>query len=88
MVGKYTGLLPPLYYYAIGDAFRAGAEGRYRRSTVVTMLALMAGIVFLSMIPAPVGVICLLVYWWRLLGNIPGRETQEEACSTSAPSRS
>jgi hypothetical protein len=33
MVGTGTGLIPPLYLYAIGDVFRTGAEGTYRRSS-------------------------------------------------------
>src|ERR1700749_2807788 len=31
-LGTFTCLMPPLYSYAIGDVFRAGVDGNYRRS--------------------------------------------------------
>lgn len=71
MVGMYTCLIPPLYLYSIGDVFRAGVDGGYRRSSLLT-----AGYFFIAFscvywVPFPIGLFLLFFYWDKLLKNIP-----------------
>lgn len=66
-VGTYTNLMPPLYLYSIGDVFRAGTEGTYRRSRFLN-----GGFFFASFVAyALVTPLFFLVpiYWFKLLKN-------------------
>ena len=80
MIGTYTCLVPPLYLYSIGNVFRAGVEGRYRRSPW-----LIAGYFFIAFAYAywllfPIGLFVMLVFWTRLFRNIPKPPVQPDEC--------
>ncbi len=75
MVGIYTCLIPPLYLYPIGDVFRAGAEGTYRRSPWLISGCFLAGIVYACWVPFPVSLLVIFVYWKKTLSNIPSGQT-------------
>lgn len=71
MVGTFTCLIPPLYLYSIGDVFRAGAEGTYRRSSWLIVSCFLAAFVYLFWIPFPLGCLAVIVYWRKLFKNLP-----------------
>ena len=70
-MGVYTCLMPPLYCYPIGDVFRAGAEGAYRRSSFLIAGYFVVAVSYVYWIPFPIGVLVLIVYWKKLLDHIP-----------------
>jgi hypothetical protein len=71
MAGTYTCLIPPLYLYSIGNVFRSGAEGTYRRSWCLIASYFLAAFSYLYWVPFPVGCLALFVYWKRLFKNVP-----------------
>lgn len=76
-MGTYTCLMPPLYLYAIGDVFRAGAEGTYRRSSLLTIAYLLAAFNYVYWVPFPFGLLILIIYWKKLLKNVPRYEMHQ-----------
>jgi len=81
MVGACTCLIPPLYLYSIGDIYRGGAEGAYRRSGVMTAAYSFAAFIYLQFIPFPIGLLPLFVYWGKVLKNLPANRPQDEDLS-------
>jgi len=78
MVGTHTGLVPPLYLYSIGDVFRAGTEGTYRRSSFLIVGYAFAAFIYLFWVPFPISVLVLFVYWNKLFKNIPAKRLADE----------
>ena len=76
-VGAYTSLIPPLYLSSIGDVFRAGTEGTYRRSPFLTVSYFFAAFVAYGLV-APLFFL-LPIYWLRLLRRIFGPKDSFEA---------
>ena len=62
MVGAYTSLIPPLYLYSIGEVFRAGTEGTYRRSLFLIIGYFFAAFTYIFWVPPPIS---LLILWMR-----------------------
>jgi hypothetical protein len=78
MVGTLTCLIPPLYLYSIGDVFRAGAEGAYRRSPWLMVGCFFAAFTYLCWIPFPLGFLAVFVYWKNVFENLPANQSLAE----------
>lgn len=68
LVGTYTGLMPPLYLYSIGDVFRSGVESARKHSALSKAGYFFAAFVAYGLV-APLFFI-LPVYWFKLLRNV------------------
>lgn len=77
-MGAYTSLIPPLYLYSIGNVFRAGIEGTYRRSSFLIVGYFFAALVYLFWIPFPISLLVLIVYWNKVFQNIPAKQPLDE----------
>ncbi len=71
MMGIHTCLIPPLYLYSIGDVFRAGVDGAYRPSSLLTVGYFIIAISYAYWVPFPLGLVILFIYWSKLLIHIP-----------------
>ncbi len=76
-MGPYTCLVPPLYLYSIGDVFRAGAEGTYRRSKLLIFGYLLISISYACWVLFPIGLFVVFVYWQKLWKNLPSYEVRQ-----------
>jgi hypothetical protein len=85
MVGAHTCLIPPLYLYSIGDVFRAGAEGAYRRSACSTLTCFFAAFTYLYWVPFPLGCVAVIVYWKNVFKNVPAKRSLAEDEGPSTP---
>jgi hypothetical protein len=78
-VGVCTNLMPPLYLSSIGDVFRAGTEGTYRRSPFLTAGYFFAAFVAYALV-APLFFL-VPVYWFKLLRSRFGPQNGNPAGS-------